>query len=134
SGESPAHGAGPPSRIVGGRGIFWAPPRRATTSVGGLELRGELLEQLLHPARLQAGHDLPGRRLAPLPLHPRGEQLGRVDRRSLHGASLAGAVVVSGGFAAPAVLLWARSRPSRPCRPCHPSRPCRPSRRRASPG
>src|SRR5581483_1822900 len=85
SDASLAQGAGPPRRMVGGRGIFWAPPRRATTSVGRLELRRQLLEQLLHATRLEVGHDLPGRRLALLPLHPGGEQLGRVDRNLLHG-------------------------------------------------
>src|SRR5207237_5026897 len=101
SGGRPAHGAGPPSRIVGGRGILCVPARRALTSVGRLELRRQLLQQLLQSARLQVGHDLPGRGLAPLPLHPGGEQLGRVDRGLLHGASVAGGRDVSGGFAAP---------------------------------
>ena len=46
------------------------PGFRVADDTERLELLGELLQQLLQPARLQVGQDLAGRGLAPLPLHP----------------------------------------------------------------
>ena len=40
-----------------------------------IETVGERLEQIPQPVGLQVAHDPSGRRLAPLPLHPVGEQL-----------------------------------------------------------
>ena len=153
-----AHGAGLPGRASMGRGMRWGPPRAsagAPSAVSGarlLRLGGQVLEHVAEPTGLQVAHHPAGRGLALLPLHPGGEQLGRVGGRSFHavedtdrrpwptpaergpdrertGPRLRRAVakLKASGLA--------RTTSSRPCHPCHPCRrqasPAWPARPRA---